>query len=74
MADDIDISQLKSTPLWDLLVDTARRNPMYPGLSGYIRSEILPKNPNIRAQELAIQLSISLGEAIVFLEDAKEPK
>ena len=74
MTEDIDVAKCKSNPLWDILVDTARRNPMYPGLSGYIINEVLPNNPNIRARELAIQLSISLGEAIVILEDAKEKK
>jgi hypothetical protein len=66
---DIDISNLDGNPLWTVLVDTAKRNPMYAGLAGYIRDQILPNNPHISPKELASRLSISLGEALVILAD-----
>jgi hypothetical protein len=66
---DIDLSSLESNPLWNILIDTARRNPMYAGLSGYIRDKILPNEPEVTPRELASRLSISLGEALVILAD-----
>ncbi|MHA1929716.1 MAG: hypothetical protein ACTSV2_14180 [Candidatus Thorarchaeota archaeon] len=70
---DIDLSDFKAHPLWSILVETARRNPLYPGLAGYIRDQILPSNPNIEPRELASKLAISVGEAMVIL-DASKPE
>lgn len=70
---DIDLSDFKAHPLWSILVETARRNPLYPGLAGYIRDQILPSNPNIEPRELASKLAISVGEAMVIL-DASRPE
>ena len=69
---DIDLSDFKAHPLWSILVETARRSPLYPGLAGYIRDQILPSNPEIKPRELASKLSISVGEAMVIL-DASRP-
>jgi hypothetical protein len=69
---DIDLSAFKAHPLWSILVETARRSPLYPGLAGYIRDQILPNNPKITARELASKLAISVGEAMVIL-DASQP-
>jgi hypothetical protein len=69
---DVDLSELKENVLWSVLVDTARRSPLYSGLTGYIKSEILPKYPKISARELASKLSISYGEALVFLADVRD--
>ena len=70
---DIDLSDFKAHPLWSILVETARRNPLYPGLAGYIRDQVLPANPNIDPRELASKLAISVGEAMVIL-DASRPE
>ena len=66
---DIDPTEFKTHPLWNILVETARRSPLYPGLSGYCKSKILPDYPNISVKELARKLSISIGEALVLLHD-----
>jgi hypothetical protein len=66
---DIDTAEFKTHPLWNILVETARRSPLYPGLSGYCKSKILPDQPNISVKELARKLSISIGEALVLLHD-----
>ena len=68
---EINYDQLKENMLWDILVEVARNNPMYAGLTGYIRAEVLPKYPTIGPRELASMLSIPLGEAIVILDDAR---
>ena len=69
---DVDLSELKENVLWSVLVETARRSPLYSNSIGYIKSEILPKHPTITYKELASKLSISLGEAMVLLADAHE--
>jgi hypothetical protein len=69
---DIDPSEFKTHPLWKILVETARRSPLYPGLSGYFKNNILPQQPNISVKELARKMSISIGEALVLLHDSKQ--
>lgn len=66
---ELDPADFKGNPLWKILVETARRNPLYPGLTSYIRDEVLPKEPSISPRELASRLSISVGEALVLLDD-----
>ncbi len=66
---DVDEPSLKQHPLWPILMESVRRNPMYPNLRAYVNQEILPKEPNISPRELAGLLSISLGEALVILND-----
>ncbi len=68
---ELDTTDFKGHPLWKILVETARRNPLYPGLTSYIRDEVLPKEPSIGPRELASRLSISIGEALVLLDDLK---
>jgi hypothetical protein len=65
---DIDLSEFKAHPLWEILVDTTKRSPLYSGLSGIVRDKILPENPDISPKELASQLSITVGEALVLLD------
>ncbi|MFW9846614.1 MAG: hypothetical protein ACFFD6_07695 [Candidatus Thorarchaeota archaeon] len=68
---EINISDFKTHPLWDILVETARMNPRYANLAGHIREHILIEQPDISPRELAAKLSITLGESIVILEDVK---
>ncbi|MFX0108502.1 MAG: hypothetical protein ACFE7R_09480 [Candidatus Hodarchaeota archaeon] len=68
---EINLTDFKTHPLWDLLVETARRNPLYPNLTGYTRDHVLTKDPKITPKQLASKLSISLGESIVILEDLR---
>jgi hypothetical protein len=68
---EINITDFKTHPLWDILVETARKNPRYANLAGHTREFILSKQPDISAKELAAKLSITLGESIVILDDVK---
>ena len=68
---EIDLSDFKTHPLWDILTETAERNPMYANLLGYTRDMIIQKNPNITPHELATKLSISLGESLIILDHVK---
>ncbi|MFX1481666.1 MAG: hypothetical protein ACFFCP_00605 [Promethearchaeota archaeon] len=65
---DINIADFKTHPLWAILLETARNNPLYPGNVGYAEEYILKKNPNITAKELANKLSITVGEALAILD------
>lgn len=66
---DVDSRDFKGNPLWDVLVETARRNPLFANISGYAQTKILPGRPDIGIKELATVLSISVGEAMVILDD-----
>jgi len=68
---EIDLTDFKTHPLWDILVETAQRNPMYANLLGYTRDRIIEKNPDITPQELATKLSVSLGESLIILEEVR---
>ncbi|NWF96678.1 MAG: hypothetical protein HXY34_11110 [Candidatus Thorarchaeota archaeon] len=69
---EIDEKRIENDPLWPILVETAKRSPLYPGLSAYTSGEILPHSPDITPRELAGRLSISIGEALVILSDLKK--
>lgn len=62
------LAECKANPLWPILVETTQRSPLYRGLVGYVQSEVLPNNPQITPKELASDLSISPGEALVILD------
>jgi hypothetical protein len=58
--------------LWPILVETVHTLVMYPHHKSYTREVILNEKPNIKANELATRLGISLGEALVILYELKE--
>ncbi|MHA1770770.1 MAG: hypothetical protein ACTSYL_10095 [Candidatus Thorarchaeota archaeon] len=68
---DEELGDVKKNPLWPILVETTRRNPLYPGLASYLQAHILPEKPDISPRELAGRLSISIGEALVLLDEAQ---
>jgi hypothetical protein len=70
---DIDVADFKGHPLWPLLIETARNNPLFAGNAGYAHNHIIPEEPNITPKELASKLSITVGEALAILE-GYEPK
>jgi hypothetical protein len=65
---DINIADFKGHPLYSLLIETAKSNPLFAGNAGYAQNYILPKKPNITARELASMLSITVGEALAILD------
>ena len=65
---DINLADFKTHPLWSLLLETARDNPLYPGNVAYAEKYILEKNPKINAKELASKLAITVGEALAILD------
>ncbi len=53
--------------LWPILVETVHGMVMFPNHKGYTRGVILREKPGITFLELAVQLNIPVGEAIVIL-------
>ncbi len=52
--------------LWGILVETVHSLPMYKYHKRYISEQILPERPDITPEELAEELDIPLGEALVI--------
>jgi hypothetical protein len=65
---EINVADFKGHPLYSLLIETAKSNPLFAGNAGYAQNYILPKNPRITAKELASKLSITVGEALAILD------
>ncbi|PUA31992.1 MAG: hypothetical protein B9J98_04945 [Candidatus Terraquivivens tikiterensis] len=58
-------------PLWRVLVETVRSMSLYPVHKSYVRERIIPKEPSISAEELAVRLGMPLGEAMVILDELR---
>jgi len=62
----------KNDPLWSILVDVVKTLPHFQEHLAHVRDEILPKRPDISAEELSKILSTPLGEALVILDKLRE--
>jgi hypothetical protein len=65
---DINVADFKGHPLWTILIETARSNPLFVNRAGIAHSQIIPNNPKITPKELAHKLAITVGEALAILE------
>ena len=63
--------ELSRDELWKILVETVHALPMYKNHRRYVADVMLKERPDISSQELAVQLNIPLGEAIVLLEEVR---
>ncbi len=61
----------KPDDLWALLVDTVHALPMYKHHKRYVGDVMLKERPDISAKELAIQINVPLGEAMVLLDELR---
>lgn len=52
-----------------MLVEAAHANVMFPTRKAYTRDVLLSEEPDVSAQELAGKLNMSLGEALVLLDE-----
>lgn len=57
--------------LWPVLVDTVHSLILYTHHKAYVRDVILHEKPDISPQDLVMSLNISLGEAMVILNELK---
>jgi len=60
---------LQKDELWGLLVEAVHALPMYKYHKRYVQDVMLKERPDISAKELAVQINITLGEAIVLLDE-----
>lgn len=67
----MNLDELTKGKLWLILVDTVHSVVMYPSHKGYTRDHLLRENPNLTAGELSSRLCMSLGEALVILDELK---
>jgi len=68
------LEEYVNNPLWPLLVETVHAMIMYPHHKAYVRDVVLQEQPDVTAQELAVKLSIPLGEALVILYELRKTK
>ena len=62
---------LQKDELWKLLVDTVHSLPMYKHHKHFVEDVMLKEKPDISPQELAVQINVTLGEAIVLLDELR---
>jgi len=60
-----------NNPLWPILVETVHAIVMYPHHKAYIAERLLNEHPDITTRELAAELDIPFGEALVILYEIK---
>jgi hypothetical protein len=63
---------LDKDELWSALVQTAHALLMYKNHKRYLQEIMLKEKPDISPKELAIRLSIPLGEALVLLSETRK--
>jgi hypothetical protein len=69
-----ELSTMQKTELWNILVDTVHVLPMYKNHKRYVEGVMLKEKPEISSRELAIQINVTLGEAIVILDELRGGK
>jgi len=60
--------------LWPILIETSHALVMFAHHKAYVREVLLNEKPDMKPAELALRLSIPLGEAIVILHELAESK
>jgi hypothetical protein len=65
----MNLDEFTKEKLWLILVDTVHKSVMYPSHKAYTRDVILREKPEINQTELASRLNMTLGEALVILDE-----
>lgn len=60
---------LDKNPLWAVLTETAHSLPLYKNHKNYVLEVIIPEKPDLKPEELSERLNLTLGEALVILEE-----
>ena len=64
-------NSIEKEELWNALVETAHALLMYKNHKRYVQEVMLKERPDISPRELAVRLSIPLGESIVLLAETR---
>lgn len=62
---------LKRSPLWPILVEVVHSLPLYPSHKAYLRDFLIVESPEISVEEVSYRLGITLGEAMVILDEVR---
>lgn len=65
----MNLDEFTKENLWKILIDTVHATVMYPSHKAYIRDVILREKPDVKEVELTSRLNMSLGEALVILDE-----
>ncbi len=63
-----------NNPLWPILVETVHAIIMYPHHKAYTRDVVLHEKPDVTPRDLAAELNVPLGEALVILYELQMQK
>lgn len=61
-------------PLWPILVETVHSMVLYPSHRAYTRDVVLQEQPDVTPSDLAVEIGVSLGEALVILYELQKGK
>ncbi len=70
----VTVDDFEDNPLWIILVDTVHTLNMFPHHKTYVRDVVLVERPQTGAEELALELGISLGESLVILYELQKSR
>lgn len=70
----LELKEYVNNPLWNILVETVHGMVMYPHHKAYTKRNLLNERPNITPRELAVEMGMPLGEALVILYELQGKK
>lgn len=70
----MNLEEFTKEKLWLMLVDTVHTAVMYPNHKAYTRDVILREKPDVTPNELSSRLNMSIGEALVILDELGEER
>lgn len=69
-----ELSTMQKNELWQILLDTVHALPMFKNHKRYVEEVMLKEKPDISSKELAVQINVTLGEAMVILYELRGGK
>jgi hypothetical protein len=70
----MNLEEFTKEKIWLILVDTVHTAVMYPNHKAYTRDVVLHEKPDITPIDLANRLNMSLGEALVVLDELSQER
>jgi hypothetical protein len=70
----MNLDEFTKEKLWLILTETVQATVMYPSHKAYTRDVILREKPDVNPTELASRLNMTLGEALVILDELKDAR
>lgn len=70
----MNLDEFTKEKLWIILIETVHSAVMYPSHKAYIRETVLREKPDTTPSELSTRLNMSLGEALVIMDELAEER